>query len=294
MRWALRLPPASFKTPLLALIVALLVIPALQTLAGAGGGKGLEVSFEPVKALIEGKTLPGDLYRVNVMLRADVQVSRAKTAYMILYVDPSNGLERTLDGGFLEILFKDGVGLGHVDFTVPWTPKVIVLFNVLEPGELEGLSATLELPVSPEVRVEVRGLRPLMEAFEGGWLILPVTLRSNFFEGYGTIIVRDKTLNVELKRVNVNVKGTITHDVYVQLPENPRRLYIFKEWSMVHAIEVIYEGPDTYPDNNREIIFVNVKLKEEVWRVPAAVIIALAGIAVIAALLAFAGRIVFG
>ncbi len=293
MHGGFRLSPVSFKTFLLASIVALLVIPAVQLLAEPSRERGLEVSFEPVNVLVEGKVLPGDLYRVNVVLRADVQVLRVSVAYMIFYVDPSNDVERTLDRGLLEILFKDGVGLGHVDFTVPWTPRVIVLFEVLEPGELAGLKASSELHVSPEVRVEIRGLRPLMEAFEEGWLILPVTLRSNLVEGYGTIIVRDKTLNVELKRVNVRVKGTITHDVYVKLPENPRRLYIFKEWSLVRTIEVIYEGPDTYPDNNREPILVNVKIKEEVWRIPVAVMIALAGIAVIVALLVFAGRIVF-
>ncbi len=251
-------------------LLSLLLFGACNTLAQEG--LTIEMAFEPKTVKVKDLILPEDIVSFKVRVRA---VEFADDIVVLVYeiICVNELTEIVIRRGDVSVVLVGGEGLAIFNIEIPWCKSLMVKVT---PMKFPNVSSSLVVNVYPEVRLSlVEPREPFLgEKREGGHIIARILLRTNIEGGYGLLIVRDETLGLTLQERRVELSDNRVHDLYIRIPENPTRLLVFKEWSMLHKIAIVYEGPDSYPHNNLVNLYV-IAVAGDIWRIPWAASVAI-------------------
>jgi hypothetical protein len=254
----------------------------------ASDGVVIDLSVKPVFSKVEGVILPGDVVRVTVSVRSTGFSGDSVRVDYVVVCGGDSGVFVVGRGG-VDVVLDGGLGSASFNVEVPWCGSLTVeaapLGLAVEPSRVT-------VGIGPEVALRLVEPRDpfLGERREGGYIIVRVLTRTNVDGGYGVLVVRDETLGLTLLERRIEVVDGRVHEVYIRLPENPVRLGVFKEWSMLHVISIrlVSESGDSYPDNNVVNLYA-VILADDIWRIPWALSVA-AGFIVALVVLAYMSR----
>lgn len=253
-------------------VAAFLTLILLGALNVVAEGVDVNVSVDPKVVKVKGLILPGDVVNVNVQVEAmQFEGDVVRVSYRV-YCSKDSAMEVAREG-VLSVSLAGGRGSAGFSLEIPWCKGLVVEVASIEPS---GGSSRVAIDLGPEVGISLLEPRdPLLgERREGGYVIVRVISRTNLEGEAGLLVVRDKTLGLTLLERRVEIADGRVYELYIQMPENPRRLLVFKDLNMLHRIAVEYIGPDSYPGNNVVYLYA-VVVASDLWRIPWAVGVAL-------------------
>lgn len=253
-------------------IIALLTLLLLGALRVSAESVDVKVEFEPRAVKVKGLILPGDIVDVSVQVTAtQFEGNVVKVAYRV-YCSKGLVVEVAGEGG-LTVNLVERRGSASFSLEIPWCKGLVVEVTSIEPS---GGFSRAAIDLGPEVKVSLLEPRDpfLGERREGGYLIVKVLTRANVEGEVGLLVVRDETLGLTLLERSVEIADGRVHELYIKVPENPRRLWVFKDLNMLHRISIEYMGVDSYSGNNITHLYVIV-VSSDLWRIPWAASLAL-------------------
>ncbi|MEM1686236.1 MAG: hypothetical protein QXO93_06375 [Acidilobaceae archaeon] len=228
----------------------------------------LDIVFNTTRATQPNSIIPGDLVNITFNVYTTTLPNINVTiSYIIYYSRPSGARYEVLSSGEFRVLSSSNKASHNITIQIPWTREVMVEAQIISPVVSKKIESKLE--VSPETKISVLlGVGGYIgDVREGGWLIIPVRLVTNTPGEHGLLRVTDTTLGVILREMTITLIDGYTYEVYVRVPENPRRLLIFKDLFQLRRIIVEFEGLDTYKGNNYDVIYATV-IAPGYWRIP--------------------------
>ncbi len=276
-------------------IVALLVLSMSAYNVVAMDSLAIDLDFEPRFAKVKGLILPGDLLRFTIKVRSSELTSGHITlVYEVTCISgpATNPIVSVVRRGDVSVLLVDGVGSASLDIEVPWCKGLSI---EVASTDAHTVSSRLTIDIGPEIGLSLVEPRDpfLGERHEGGTVIIRVLVRTNVGNVNGSLIVRDETLGLTIRESPIELVDRRVYELYVRLPENPRRLFILKDWLVLHniTVSILSEGADSYAGNNVINLYV-VVVASDMWRIPWAVGVAF-GFIVALITLAYVSRRIF-